>query len=78
MRSPQAAQVGVADERTVFCSFEGQATEHSPMFAGVDRFVFSDDVSKIVEIESEYGRWGQGWAGAGTGSGAGAAPLGCG
>lgn len=71
--------MGVADDRTVFVSFEGQATEHTPMFNGIDRIVFNHDLTKIVEVESKFscgwvGGWMIGWVGYG-GGGSSSAPL---
>ncbi|GAB4819955.1 hypothetical protein N2152v2_007001 [Parachlorella kessleri] len=53
----RAEQVGVADDCTVFCSFEGQATSRTPMFTGVDRFKFNKDLTKIVEVEIYRSNW---------------------
>ncbi len=57
----------MADDCTVFCSFEGQATERTPMFTGVDRFRFNKELTKIKEVESEWPpRLGSSWASPGA------------
>lgn len=48
---------GVADNSSMFVSFEGQVSSKTAKFYGVDLFVFNDDSSRIQEVQVYRSNW---------------------
>lgn len=46
-----------SDGRSMFVAFEGHAAEGMPLFKGIDRFYFSNDGEKIVEVNVYRSNW---------------------
>lgn len=53
----KATNFGVADDHTLFCSFEGRATDKTPTFTGVDMFCFNDGATRIKEVQVYRSNW---------------------